>query len=512
MPPPAAAKTWQNILVFPKIINASVSSLMSFNEQVVRSVERIVEAKTSGALICQCGDTKRILFFEQGALVGCRSNIVDERLGETMVAEGRITEEQLRRAAEHIRSGRKMGQIMVELGYLKGGEIEGYVRLQILAVASRVLLDPCERLVFSTQVPVDAVTLSPVLMAEVFLSAARRIEDVDADHDALLTDELALVRASSPPVAAEKLDLSRDELAVLNSVETFTTAVEILRSSPLPRAQVARALIGLVHAGLLARAQVATPDILLGGEDASEAKDFEKQLAVTYRQVQGQNHWAVLGLDQGADYSHIERAYNGLRDQFSPAKFAHLPDAELKKKISFIEARLKDAFLTLSAQSQAIAYGKLVQREPEYESQREDWELPASQYEPLAKDSAKARTIFRKALEAFREKDYWAAIQLTRAAIELNEENDAEHHHLLGAALANNPRWRKDAEKHLKIATQLSWEPRYLVTLARFYHREGNHQGAYQLLEQVKAIAPDHPIPELEERRSRPKAAGRRAK
>ena len=477
---------------------------MSFNAQVVRASERILQKKTSGALIGQSGDVKRLIFFERGALVGCRSNLTDERLGETMVREGRITEEQLRRAAEHIRSGRKMGQIMVALGYLKGGEIEGYVRLQILEVASRMLLEPCDRLVFSDQVPIDAVTLSPILMTEVFVIAARTLEDVQRYRDEVLTDEFVLIRLKDPPVAADRLGLSREELSVLDFVDSLTTTGDILRSSSLSPETILRALAGLFHAGLIGRAQIVTPDVLLLEDESPGRKDFEKQLALTYRRVQDQNHWAVLSLEPGADYSRIERAYQSFRDEFAPAKFAHVPDAELQKKISFIQARLKDAFITLSAQSQAIAYGKLVQREEEYASQRENWELPASQYEPLAKDSAKAKKVFRRAVEALREKDYWTAIQLSRAAIELNEENDAEHYHLLGVALANNPRWRKDAEKHLRIATQLkSWEPRYLVTLARFYHREGNHWGARQLLEQVKAIAPDHPIPDLDEMRSK---------
>ena len=117
-----------------------------------------------------------------------------------------------------------------------------------------------------------------------------------------------------------------------------------------------------------------------------------------------------------------------------------------------------------------------------------------------AKDNATAKTVFGRAKESFRNKDYWSAIQLCRAAIELNEQNDAEHYHLLGAALAHNPRWRKDAEKHLKIATQLNpWDARYLVSLAKFHHREGQAQRAQQLLAHVKAVDPDYPIPNLEE-------------
>ena len=186
-------------------------------------------------------------------------------------------------------------------------------------------------------------------------------------------------------------------------------------------------------------------------------------------------------------------------DQFAPAKFSHIPDGALQEKLAFIQARAKDAFLTLSAQSQAVAYERLVHWEEEYESQRDDWEKPTRPGPRPAKDSVKAEAVFRRAKESFRSKDYWDAIQLCRAAIVLNDKNDADHYHLLGAALAHDPRWRKDAEKHLKIATQLNpWDARYLVTLAKFYHREGQVERAQKLLAQVRAVAPDYPVPNLE--------------
>ena len=108
---------------------------MSFNARVSKTIKRVQHARKNGALISQSGTLKRLVFFEEGQLVGCRSSLPKERLGNLMVREGRITQEQLACAAEEIRTGRKMGQIFVALGYLKGGEVEGFVRRQILEVA-----------------------------------------------------------------------------------------------------------------------------------------------------------------------------------------------------------------------------------------------------------------------------------------------------------------------------------------------------------------------------------------
>jgi tetratricopeptide (TPR) repeat protein len=472
---------------------------MSFNARVSKTAKRIQQTGKSGALISQAGKLKRLLFFEAGKLVGCRSSLPKERLGDLLVSEGRITQEQLSLAAEDIKTGRKIGQILVARGYLKGGEIEGYVRLQILGVAASMLLEPCDRLVFSDQIPTEAATLAPVLVPELFIYASRRLENPERYCEKVLTDEFALARVDDPPVPAEVLGLSSDELSVLEIVDATSNTSEILSASQAGEKQTLRALVGFLHAGLIRRAEKI--EFVLEDSDDANGEQFESLLERVHGQVQHQDHWAVLGLEHDAGYAAIEKAYGDMREQFAPAKFSHLPDGEIHEKLAFIQARAKDAFLTLSAQSQAVAYENLVKFEDEYENQRDDWERPTRPGPGLPKDSAKAKIVFRRAKESFRSKDYWDAIQLCRTAIELNEGNEADHYQLLGVALAHNPRWRKDAEKHLKIATHINpWDPRYLVTLAKFYHREGHGQRAQRILAQVKAIDPDYQIPNLEEK------------
>jgi tetratricopeptide (TPR) repeat protein len=110
-----------------------------------------------------------------------------------------------------------------------------------------------------------------------------------------------------------------------------------------------------------------------------------------------------------------------------------------------------------------------------------------------------------QAKRAYREQDFWRAIELCRASIELAEDNDAERFHVLGKALSENPRWRQDAKKNLKIAHNLKpWEPRYLVSLAKFYEKVGLQYRAQRLYEQVRVMDPDYPVgDELEKKKTK---------
>jgi tetratricopeptide (TPR) repeat protein len=70
-------------------------------------------------------------------------------------------------------------------------------------------------------------------------------------------------------------------------------------------------------------------------------------------------------------------------------------------------------------------------------------------------------------------RDLLGAIELFREAIKL-APTKAEYHFELGAALAMNPRWMREAEKHLLDASRL--EPlniRVLLTLGNLYKGAG---------------------------------------
>ena len=124
-----------------------------------------------------------------------------------------------------------------------------------------------------------------------------------------------------------------------------------------------------------------------------------------------------------------------------------------------------------------------------------------------------AASLFNQAKRAFREADFWKTIELCRQSIGLDDEPVPARYHLLGQALAENPRWRKDAEANLKIAIKLEpWEPRYLISLGQLYDQEGLHERAERTFEQVRAVDPDIRIPERKTENGEPVTKGKKKK
>jgi len=109
-----------------------------------------------------------------------------------------------------------------------------------------------------------------------------------------------------------------------------------------------------------------------------------------------------------------------------------------------------------------------------------------------------ARELYGRALTSYDQADYWDAIQLARQAIEVDGQ-EAEYHALLGRALSQNRKWRKQAADSFLKASEL--EPTnvdYLGMLGAIYRSEGLTTRANSLLAKARAIQPDFELPELD--------------
>jgi len=496
--------------------------LSEFNAKAARAMRSAFDGAKKGALVCESPEAKRLVFFENGDLVGARSNLPSDRLGAVLVREGRITEAELNKALGFVRSGHKLGEILVELDYLKAGEIEKYVRIQILDIACAALTSPSTRLVFSEAMEVEAATLSPISIGSVFLTAVQRLPDVKLYRDEVMLDDYVLAQTDGALSLASGMELSPSEATVLDLVDGTNAVRDVLSASPLEEDQTIRVLIALHQAGVVALTERKPQEEPVAGPrptPSSELSDpFEKELIAIFNDLQCQNHWQVLGLTRDVGYEAVDAAYSKLFQRFDPEQWEHVADEAFQEKLSFVRTRTKEAYLTLSSQASAHVYSELDEHENQYQEGKQRWETVASEsVEPTGwerpKDSEMATSLYNQATRAFKEADFWQAIELSRQSIELSEEPFPARYHLLGRALAENPRWRKDAEANLKIAIKLEpWESRYLISLGQLYDQEGLHERAERTFDQVRAVDPDIRIPERKTEDGKPVPGAKKKK
>jgi tetratricopeptide (TPR) repeat protein len=156
----------------------------------------------------------------------------------------------------------------------------------------------------------------------------------------------------------------------------------------------------------------------------------------------------------------------------------------------------------LSTQTKAEDYKKLEEKESQYEEKQRTWTPPTEaaldedDKEERVKQLSRSRhpteaqAFYNRAKRAYDLEDYWTTIQLCQQAIELVSDK-AEYYYLLGQAQSRNPKWRLDAERNLKIATNLDpWKSDYLVALGKLYEHAGMTMRAQRMFDQAKAVDP----------------------
>lgn len=92
-------------------------------------------SQQTGELGLQKGKVKKVVYFEKGNPVFALSNLVSDRFGQFLVRVGKIDNEQLRKATEQAAgSGRRTGDVLIDMGHLEETERLYYVAQQVKAI------------------------------------------------------------------------------------------------------------------------------------------------------------------------------------------------------------------------------------------------------------------------------------------------------------------------------------------------------------------------------------------
>src|SRR5258708_5558305 len=72
----------------------------------------------TGLLTLTHGEIAKTIYIRKGQLIFATSNLMEERLGETLIRSGAIGYRQLEEAVDRLGGGKRLGTILVELGHL----------------------------------------------------------------------------------------------------------------------------------------------------------------------------------------------------------------------------------------------------------------------------------------------------------------------------------------------------------------------------------------------------------
>jgi len=104
---------------------------------VADTLRQLSEGRKSGDLQVRSGKVVKTVFFDHGRIVFAASNLKKDRLGEALMALGRITEEEFTRASAMMEAGkhrRRFGEALVRAGVMDKNELGHSVARQVKVI------------------------------------------------------------------------------------------------------------------------------------------------------------------------------------------------------------------------------------------------------------------------------------------------------------------------------------------------------------------------------------------
>jgi len=221
------------------------------NPQVLKTLQQLSRERRTGILTCQGASVTRHLVFRSGGVSSARSSHDDERLGEVMVRQGSITEQHLQDATLFVKKGKRLGDVLVDLNIIQSEEIEDYVRMQILEVASNVMIHPPKKLAFTkTQDTIQDIN-EPVAVLDIIMEAARRTPTIENHMKTLMADDRHLSLTEDSLVLMERVTMKPHEAFILSRINGSEPTRSVFALSPLSEELTARAVLGHLSVGIL---------------------------------------------------------------------------------------------------------------------------------------------------------------------------------------------------------------------------------------------------------------------
>ena len=193
--------------------------------------------------------------FRLGNILSADTSVRENRLGETLVRQGRLTPVDLKRAMGFsLRDGKRLGAVLMDLGILDAPALEEAVTLQAHQVLRHVFSWSEGSYEFLEEPPdrvLDGDVTLRLSTGELILQAARSVRDPDVVRYNLGDIDRILSLSADPLLRYQRISLSPVDGYVLSRVDRILSAREVIQITPLPPEDVQRSLFGLLSTGVL---------------------------------------------------------------------------------------------------------------------------------------------------------------------------------------------------------------------------------------------------------------------
>ena len=350
-------------------------------------LRRIYVERRTAMLRCVRGEEEQSLRFRGGHIVNAHTNIKEDRLGETLVRRGLLSQDGLVRATEIVlREKRRLGEVLADLGLLDMNGLEDAIAIHVHEMLARLFswTEGTYALADVAQETTRSDVTLKLSTGELILEAARAVKDPDVVRYALGDVDRVLNLSGDPLLRFQKLTLSPNDGFVLSRIDGTTTVRELLQLIPLPAEETQKSLFGLVSTGVveygekrkrepgasaaahppppppppaaMAPPPPTPPPPAPAAAPASPApaapldakgEERRREILDAWEGLATRNHFEVLGLARNVGEVEVKEAYFRLAKRFHPDVHHGASLGDLREKLEAVFIRLGEAYDTL---------------------------------------------------------------------------------------------------------------------------------------------------------------------
>jgi hypothetical protein len=202
----------------------------------------------TGILSLVSSGARKALYLMQGRVVFASSNLPNDRLGEILIREGKITVEEYDTSIKAISKGRRQGRALVELGALSPKDLWEGIQFQVREIVYSIFHWEEGQFHFEeSALPEKERITVDVDVLELLLAGLRRIDANGPIQARYPTGDAVLERTSDP----DPPYLEPYEGHVLHLADGERSALEVCRESEIGDNETLKVLYALLCAGLL---------------------------------------------------------------------------------------------------------------------------------------------------------------------------------------------------------------------------------------------------------------------
>lgn len=327
-------------------------------------LNQLYSKKTTGILTLQREETKKVIYFKGGYPIFARSNILNECLGQMLVKDKIITQEDCDRSIEQSRKSKRLqGTALIEMGLLTPEELHEALTRQVTEKLLSVFAWQSGHYQFSAaknfKKSVTEIELSPAALILQGVSrywSAERINRYLAPYSSEFLDQ-----AKNPLFRFQEMGLNRRGEEIFEECLGDLTLEQVLHRYPLSRTEVQQVLAALLLSGMVTASSAAATLDARGQEkrrrEQPQDEQLRKKILDDYNRILQADYYQALGLTRQCSADEVRRAYYRMAKECHPDRFLGFGlSQEMEEKVNEIFQYLTHAYTVLSDKDASASY------------------------------------------------------------------------------------------------------------------------------------------------------------